>query len=70
MEEGKAATAPNAPTVEGFKFIKWDKEISNITSDLTVNAVYEKAGGCGNSATILFASLMLIGLCLIRRKEF
>lgn len=70
VEEGKAATAPNAPTVEGFKFIKWDKEISNVTSDLTVNAVYEKTGGCGNSASILFTSLMLLGLCLIRRKEF
>lgn len=70
VEEGKAATAPNAPTVEGFNFIKWDKEISNVTSDLTVNAVYEKAGGCGNSASILFTSLMLLGLCLIKRKEF
>ena len=42
VEEGKAATAPNAPEVEGFEFKGWDKEFANVTSDLEVNAIYEK----------------------------
>ena len=42
VEEGKVATAPNAPDVEGFEFKGWDKEFANVTSDLEVNAIYEK----------------------------
>lgn len=33
---------PVAPIVEGYEFIGWDKELSNITTDLEINAVYEK----------------------------
>ena len=66
----KSATAPTAPDIEGYKFDKWDKSFDNVTTDLVVTAQYKKAGGCGNSATILFTSLMILGLCLIRRKEF
>ncbi len=40
IEEGKAATAP--ATSNGHKSLKWDKDFSNITSDITVNAVWEK----------------------------
>lgn len=32
---------PNAPSVEGYKFVGWDKDFSSITSDLEINAVYE-----------------------------
>jgi len=69
VEEGKGATAPNAPEVEGFVFKGWDKEFANVTADLVVTAQYEKAG-CGNAASILFTSLLLLGLVLIRRKEW
>ena len=33
---------PVAPIVEGYEFIGWDKELFDITSDLEINAVYEK----------------------------
>ena len=72
VEEGKAATAPSAPKVDGFNFTGWDKEFTNVTSDLVVKAQYEeakKSGGC-NSASILFTSIMLLGLCFIRRRKF
>ena len=69
VEEGKAATAPTAPAVEGFEFTGWDKAFDNVTSDLVVTAKYEEKGGCGNSASILFTSLLLLGLVLIRKKE-
>ena len=44
VEEGKSATAPNKPTRENYTFSGWDKEFANVTSDLTVTAVYTENG--------------------------
>ena len=35
---GDDATAPEAPVFEGYRFDGWDKEFTNVQSDLTVNA--------------------------------
>ena len=37
---GSAATAPNAPTLDGYTFMDWDKAFDNVTTPLTVKAVY------------------------------
>ena len=42
VEQGKSATAPAAPTREGYTFKGWDKDFSNVQSDLTVTAQYDK----------------------------
>ena len=42
IEEGRAATAPANPTRDGHTFTGWDADFSRVTSDLTVNALYEK----------------------------
>lgn len=42
VEEGNSATAPENPTREGYNFIGWDTDFSNITSNLTVSAQYEE----------------------------
>ena len=42
VEQGKSATAPAAPTREGYTFKGWDKDFSNVQSDLTVTALYEQ----------------------------
>ena len=42
VEQGKSATAPAAPTREGYTFKGWDKDFSNVQSNLTVTAVYEQ----------------------------
>ena len=40
VETLSAATAPEAPEVEGYHFIGWDVDFSNVTSDMTVTAQY------------------------------
>ena len=42
VKEGEAAQAPEAPAVEGYEFKGWDTDFTNVQSDLTVRAIYEK----------------------------
>ena len=42
VEFGEAAIAPTNPTREGYAFIGWDKDFSNVTEDLVVTAQYEE----------------------------
>ena len=44
VESGNSATAPTAPTREHYRFKEWDTDFSNVTSDLTVTAVYTENG--------------------------
>lgn len=41
VTHGDTVTAPEVPKKDGKTFIKWDKGFSNVTSDLTINAVYD-----------------------------
>ena len=41
VKHGSAATAPEVPEQDGKTFKEWDKGFSNVTSDLTINAVYD-----------------------------
>lgn len=40
---GTAATAPEDPTREGYNFVGWDNDFSNVTDDLTITATYSNA---------------------------
>ncbi len=39
--QGSSATAPANPTRDGYSFIGWDTDFSNVTSDLVITAQYE-----------------------------
>ena len=39
VEYGKAATAPEAPAVDGYTFKAWDTEFDYVTMDITVNRI-------------------------------
>ena len=39
---GNAVKGPNAPTRDGYEFIGWNTDFSNVTSDLVVIALYKK----------------------------
>ena len=41
VPHGSAVTAPEVPKKDGKTFIGWDKKFDNVTSDLTINAVYD-----------------------------
>lgn len=41
VQHGDTVTAPEVPEKDGKTFSKWDKDFKNITSDLTINAVYD-----------------------------
>ena len=40
VEESASATAPSDPTREGYNFTGWDKDFTNVTSDLIITAQY------------------------------
>lgn len=41
VPHGDTVTAPEVPEKDGKTFKEWDKDFSNVTSDLTINAVYD-----------------------------
>ena len=42
VEYGDGTTAPDAPHVDGYEFIGWDKAFDNVTEDITVKALYRE----------------------------
>lgn len=41
VEHGSSATAPSNPTRDGYIFTGWNKSYTNVTSNLTITALYE-----------------------------
>ena len=51
VEANKAVTAPKAPEVEGYRFVKWDTDFTKVTKDLLVKPVYEKVAATEKPST-------------------
>ena len=54
VSAGSAATAPEVPNRPSYRFIGWDIDFSNISSDLIVTALYKKT-------SVFFADKPLLG---------
>lgn len=50
IEHGKSANLPATVNVEGYIFKGWDKDFTNITEDIVISAILEKA----NTHTVTF----------------
>jgi uncharacterized repeat protein (TIGR02543 family) len=64
---GGSATAPADPSREGYVFVGWDKLFDNVTSDLTVRAIYEVAPDASPATgewAVLNLILVLIGIII------
>ena len=42
VQKNQPVTPPSSPTLVGYTFTGWDKELDHVTSDMTVNAVYAR----------------------------
>jgi len=66
---GGAAVAPEDPVREGYTFIGWDADYSNITGPLTVNAQYELYNGLDNVDATKAVKFIKDGQMYIRRGD-
>lgn len=46
VKEGENAVFPSNPQKEGFEFVGWDGQGTNITSDITIKALFEEVKDC------------------------
>ena len=80
IKEGESATAPNAPTKEGYNFVGWDKDLTNVTENLEVKPLYEaiviedddKESGCKKDLIYLVSSciaLTSLAFVTLRKKN-
>lgn len=82
VKEGESATAPTAPTIEGFTFKGWDNKFDEVTGDLVITALYEEIkvddpidnekSGCKKDLTYLATSviaLTTLSFLVFRKKE-
>lgn len=73
VNKAAAAVAPANPSREGFTFSKWDKDFSNITANMDIQAVYTKNAAPTSDVTStipLIATITTgIGMLLAKRKR-
>lgn len=42
VKNGESAITPEAPIIEGYQFVKWDRDYTNVKRNLEIKPVYEK----------------------------
>ncbi|MBQ8292384.1 MAG: family 10 glycosylhydrolase [Bacilli bacterium] len=78
VTEGSSATAPSAPSVEGYIFEKWSTDFSNVTEDLEVTAIYtaeaivEPGNSCKKDFGMVVVGLIVMatmGVLVLKREN-
>lgn len=54
VKHGASAIAPDVPEIEGKHFQCWDKDFSCVTSDMTINGVFNNSNDTSNYYTVTF----------------
>lgn len=67
VEEGDAATPPNAPEVSDYTFTGWDQTFDNVQSNLEVHAVYEFTG---STVSVENADELILSLTRLQEAQF
>lgn len=65
VKAGSKATAPDAPTKEGYEFVGWDQDYSEVRENLTITALYEEIIKNNNDEKGCKKDLMLVVVGLI-----
>lgn len=48
VKRGQSAIAPDVPGISGKRFVGWDADFTNVTSDLTINGIFESTDATYN----------------------
>lgn len=71
--EGEKITLP-IPTKEGYEFIGYyenGEKVENLESrDYNLKAKWNKRSGCNNSLGVLFTSLLLVSMLIIKKRRY
>lgn len=54
VKHGQAAIAPDVPEIEGKYFVKWDRDFSYVTSDMTINGIFADGKKSESKHTVNF----------------
>lgn len=56
VKEGEEIKTPEVECEEGYEFVKWDQDLTNITSDIIVKPVFEKIDYSKRKITVMASS--------------